>query len=54
MKLFEGIRIENGQIVFDFKSDLPTDVIPLKFQKINKSLSTRQGTRIYFVGLFIF
>lgn len=48
MKLFEGIRIENGEVVFDFKMDLPTDVIPLKFQKINKSLSTRQGTRIYF------
>lgn len=48
MQLIEGIRIVNDDIVFDFKEDLPTDLISLKFQKFNKKLSTRFGTNIYF------
>ena len=46
--IFEGIRIQNDQIVFDFNDDLDGDVIPLKFQKMNKTLSTRNGVTVYF------
>jgi hypothetical protein len=46
--LFEGIRLRGNNIVFDFQNDLETDVIPLRFQKFNKSLSTRNGIKVYF------
>lgn len=48
MQLIEGIRVSDNNIIFDFKEDLPTDLISLKFQKFNKKLSTRFGTDIYF------
>lgn len=46
--LFEGIRLSGNDIIFDFQNDLENDIIPLRFQKFNKGLSTRNGAKVYF------
>lgn len=46
--LIEGIRIVGDNVVFNFNQDSEGDIIPLKFQKFNRKLSTRSGTEIYF------
>ena len=46
--IVEGIRKDGDNIIFDFTQDFKDDIIPLKFQRFNKKLSTRFGTNIYF------
>lgn len=38
--ILEGIGLQDGELVFDWGKDSPTDIIPLKIQTYNKRVST--------------
>jgi ACT domain-containing protein len=46
--LIEGIRFENNQVVFDFTSDKPDDIIPLKLQKHNTKFNSMNNIPTYY------
>lgn len=46
--IIEGIRFENNQVIFNFSSDQPDDIIPLKLQKYNSKFVSMNNIPTYF------